>query len=215
MRGVQRFADAEVERAFLRAERAERGQAIRALIVIAAATLVSYIVINPLHFPREGVVAYTAAAGALIVPMPGYFLLTRTAFYLEPHWIDFPVFTALGAAMAALPLALAAQAAITGFPPHAMALVQMAILMVFASVGFAGTFRLFLIWALGLIGLLAAWLAIRDMPDIAKIYTLTNFSTFFVFALYFNWDVERRARKVFQANRALELERARTEELLY
>ena len=216
MTGVlQRFADAEVERAFLSAERAERGQAIRALIVIAAATLVSYIVINPLHFPREGVVAYTAAAGALIALMAGYFLLSRTAFYLERPWIDLPVFTALGAAMVALTFALAAQAAITGFAPHAMALVQMAILMVFASVGFAGTFRLFLVWAFALLGLFAAWLAVRDMPDIAKVYTLTNFSTFFVFALYFNWDVERRARKVFSANRALEAERARTEELLY
>ena len=38
---------------FLRAERGERGQAIRALILIAAATLLSYIVINPMHFPRE------------------------------------------------------------------------------------------------------------------------------------------------------------------
>jgi class 3 adenylate cyclase len=86
---------------------------------------------------------------------------------------------------------------------------------VFASVGFAGTFRLFLLWALALLALFAAWLATADIPQISKVYTLTNFSTFFVFALYFNWDVERRARKVFAANRALEVERARTEELLY
>ena len=217
MRGVllPRFADPEVERAFLRAERAERGQAIRALIVIAAATLFSYIVLNPLHFPREGVIAYTLAAGALIALMIGFFLLTRTRFYLDQPWVDLPVFVALAAAMKALALVLAAQAAVTGFPPHAMALVQMGILVVFASVGFAGTFRLFLAWALALLALFAAWLAISDIPEISKIYTLTNFSTFFVFALYFNWDVERRARKVFTANLALEAERARTEELLY
>ena len=217
MRGVllPRFADPEVERAFLRAERAERGQAIRALIVIAAATLFSYIVLNPLHFPREGVIAYTLAAGALIALMIGFFLLTRTRFYLDRPWIDLPVFVALAAAMKALALVLAAQAAVTGFPPHTMALVQMGILVVFASVGFAGTFRLFLAWALALLALFAAWLAVSDIPEISKIYTLTNFSTFFVFALYFNWDVERRARKVFTANLALEAERARTEELLY
>ena len=63
---LQRFDDPETERAFLRAERAERGQAIRALIVIAVATLLSYIVLNPMHFPPAGVVAYTQAAGALI-----------------------------------------------------------------------------------------------------------------------------------------------------
>jgi adenylate cyclase len=212
---LQRFDDPETERAFLRAERAERGQAIRALIVIAAATLFCYILLNPMHFPREGVIAYGVAAGALIVLLTGFFLLTRTRFYLEKVWIDLPLFVAFAAGMKALTLALAGQAAVTAFPPHAMALVQMGILVVFASVGFAGTFRLYLIWSLGVLALFAAWLATRDVTAIAKLYTLTNFSTFFIFALYFNWDTERRARKVFAANLALEAERAKTEELLH
>jgi hypothetical protein len=75
-----------------------------------------------------------------------------------------------------------------------MVMVQMAILVVFASVGFAGTFRLYLLWAFALLALFAVWLSGQTMPGIARIYTLTNFSTFFVFALYFNWDIERRAR---------------------
>ncbi len=212
---LQRFDDPETERAFLRAERAERGQAIRALIIIAAATLFSYILLNPMHFPREGVIAYGVAAGALIALLTGFFLLTRTRLYLEKPWIDLPVFVALAAGMKALTLALADQAAVTAFPPHAMALVQMGILVVFASVGFAGTFRLYLVWSLGVVALFAAWLATRDVTAIAKLYTLTNFSTFFIFALYFNWDTERRARKVFAANLALEAERAKTEALLY
>src|SRR5688500_17503926 len=116
---LQRFADPEIERAVLRAERAERGQAIRALIVVAAVTLFSYILINPLHFPREGVIAYAAAAGALIVLMVGYFMLTRTRLYLEQPWVDFPVFIAFASGMKALALVLAAQAALTAFPPHA------------------------------------------------------------------------------------------------
>jgi class 3 adenylate cyclase len=115
-----------------------------------------------------------------------------------------------------LALVLAGVAAATGFPPHVMAMVQMGILIVFASVGFAGTFRLFLIWAFALLALFAAWLMTRPgISDISRVYTLTNFSTFFVFALYFNWDSERRARNVFAATMALEAERAKTEELLY
>ena len=62
----QRFADPETELAFLRAERTARGQPIRALIVIAVVTLISYIVINPMHLPTEGVRAYTLAAVFLI-----------------------------------------------------------------------------------------------------------------------------------------------------
>jgi adenylate cyclase len=213
---LQRFDDPETERAFLRAERSERGQAIRALILIAAATLLSYVVINPMHFPRTGVIAYTWAASALIAVMAGFWLLTRTRFYLEKPWVDLPVFIAVAGGMKWLALVLAGLAAFTGFPPHVMAMVQMGILMVFASVGFAGTFRLFLIWSLTVLALFATWLMTRPgIPDISRVYTLTNFSTFFVFAIYFNWDIERRARKVFAANLALEAERAKTEELLY
>ncbi len=213
---LKRFDDPEAERAYLRAERAERGQAIRALIVVAIATLISYIILNPLHFPAEGVMAYTQAAGALIAMMIGFFLLTRTAYYLETPWIDAPVFVILAGGMKWLALVLAQMSSFTGFPPHVMAMVQMAILVIFASVGFAGTFRYFLVWALAVLGLFAAWLMTRPgVPDISRVYTLTNFSTFFIFALYFNWDMDRRARKVFAANAALEVERAKTEELLY
>src|SRR6185295_16606061 len=155
-------------------------------------------------------------AATLILLMILFFLLTRTQFYLDKPWIDLPVFVALAGTMKWLALVLAGLSAVTGFPPHVMAMVQMAITMVFASVGFAGTFRLFLIWSFGLLALFAAWLMTRaGIPDISRVYTLTNFSTFFIFALYFNWDMDRRARKVFAANLALEAERAKTEELLY
>lgn len=213
---VQLFADRETERAFLRAERAERGRAIRALILIAAATLLAYLVLNPLHFPRAGVEAYTWAAGTLILLLSGFFLLTRTELYLARPWLDLPVFAAIAAGMAWLAGVLAGLAPFTGFPPHVMAMVQMGILVIFASVGFAGTFRLFALWALALLALFALWLMTRPgIADISRVYTLSNFSTFFLFALYFNWDIERRARSVFAANRALEAERAKTEELLY
>jgi len=89
-------------------------------------------------------------------------------------------------------------------------------LIVVASVGFAGTFRFFLIWSSAVVALFAIWLSTRQgIAEISRLYTLTNFSTFVLFALYFNWDIERRARKVFSATLALEAERAKTEELLY
>jgi adenylate cyclase len=212
---LQRFADPAVERAFLRTERRERGQAIRALILIAVATLISYLILNPLHFERDGVIAYSAAAGVLIVLMLGFLMLTRTEIYLDRPWLDLPVFILMAGGMKALTIVLARQSDVTGFPPEPMALIQMGILVVFASIGFAGTFRLFLPWALAVLAIFAAWLWTTDVPSITKTYTLSNFSTFFIFALYFNWDLERRARKVFAANQLLEAERRKTEELLY
>lgn len=216
MKVLPRFDDPETERAFLRAEREERGQAIRALSAIAVVTLLSYIFLNPMHFPPEGVIAYSQAAGLLIIMLIGFALLTRTSFYRERPWIDLPMFILVAAGMKFLALVLADLSPITGIPPHAMAMIQMSILVVFASVAFAGTFRLFLIWAFVVLALFSAWLMTRPgIPDITRMYTLTNFSTFFVFAIYFNWDIERRARKVFAAQRALEAERRKTEELLF
>lgn len=212
---LQRFPDPAIERAFLRVERRERGQAIRALILIAVATLISYLILNPLHFPREGVIAYSGAAGVLIVLMLGFLLLTRTELYLERPWIDLPVFVLMAAGMKMLAIVLASQAEVTGFPAFAMALVQMAILVVFASIGFAGTFRLYLPWSVAVLALFGLWLASSDISSITRTYTLTNFTTFFVFGLYFNWDLERRARRVFAANLALDAEREKTEKLLH
>src|SRR5690606_32274113 len=102
-----RFSDDETERAYLRAERTARGQPIRALIVIAIATLISYIVINPMHLPPEGVRDYTLAAGFLGAVLAGFFALTRTRVYLDHPWVDLPVFVAVAAGMKALALALA------------------------------------------------------------------------------------------------------------
>jgi len=211
----QRFADPATELEFLCSERTARGKPIRALIVIAVATLISYMVMNPMHFPRSGVLAYSAAAIFFIVLLVGLFLATRTRFYLENGWVDLPIFTAMWLAMAWLTKALADQAAVTGFPSFAMALVQMAILVVFASLAFAGNVRLFFLWSAGVLALFAAWLVMLGAPPISKVYTLTNFSTFFLFAFYFNWELDRRARSVFLANAELDAERRKTEELLY
>jgi adenylate cyclase len=215
MRILQHFAEPEFERSFLRAERAERGQAIRALIIVALATLLSYVFLNPIYFPQAGLVAYSEAAAFLILVMSGFFLLTRTSYYLESPWVDLPVFVVMAIGMIWLTMVLAGQAAITGFPPIVMVMLQMGILVIYASVGFAGTFRLFLMWAFGVLVLFTAWLLTREVSPIAKLYTLGNFSTLFIFGLYFNWGFERRARKVFIANRALEAEREKTETLLY
>jgi class 3 adenylate cyclase len=211
----QRFAEAETELAYLRSERTARAHPTRALIVIAALTLVSYMVMNPMHFPREGVLAYSAAAIVFLLLMVGLFVATRSPYYLSNGWVDFPIFLAMFAAMAWLTKTLIDQAAVTGFAPHVMAMVQMAILVVFASLAFAGTVRLYFLWALGLLAIFSAWLLAQDVPPISKVYTLTNFSTFFLFALYFNWELDRRARAVFATNAELVAERKKTEALLY
>jgi adenylate cyclase len=211
----QRFSDAAAERVYLRSERAARGPAIRALILIAIATFISYMFLNPMYFSREGVAAYTVAAIAFTLVLTGYYAIGKTEFYLAHGWIDAPIFALIWVAMAALTNALAGQSPVTGIPPATMGLVQMAILVVFASVCFAATVRLFFIYAGALLAVYAGWLLMLDIPPISKIYNLTNFATFVIFALYFNYEIDRRARDVFATHAALDAERKKTETLLY
>jgi adenylate cyclase len=212
---INRFEDPDNERLYVESERLDRIPASRALILIGIATFVSYLTLNPIYFPSEGVVAYTIAAGLFIAVLSGFFLLTLIRFYIEKPWIDFLLFTALTVAMVMLIEALAAQAEITGISRFGMAIINMGILIVFAGIGFVATTRLFLIWAVGLFLLYIVFLILADSSLISKTYTLTNFSTFFVFATFVNWDIDRRARNTFAANQALDAEKRKSEELLY
>src|SRR3546814_19620423 len=84
---------------------------------------------NPMHFPRAGVLVYTAAALAFIALLLGLFFVTKTEFYLARRWIDLPLSVAELLGMIGLPKALIDQAAITGFPSHVMALIRLGILV--------------------------------------------------------------------------------------
>lgn len=215
MQFLHRFEDAATERAYVENERVARIPATRFLAAIAVVTLVSYTGFNPMHFPREGVIEYNIAAGLFIALLLGFLSLTFTRFYVEKGWIDIIVFTAMTVVMILLIEALANQAAITGISRFGMAVINLGILVVFASVGFVATTRMFLLWALALLAFYLAFLFQADRTIVNKVYTFTNFSTFFVFAAFVNWDIDRRARKTFAANLALDAERAKTEEMLY
>lgn len=212
---INRFEDPQNERLYVESERSARIPASRALILIGIATFVSYLTLNPMYFPAEGVIAYNIAAGLFIAVLGGFFLLSRTRFYIEKPWIDFLLFSALTVAMVMLIEALADQAAMTGISRFGMTIINMGILVVFAGIGFVATTRLFLIWACGLFLLYLGFLIMAESNIISKVYTLTNFSTFFVFATFVNWDIDRRARNTFAANQALDAEKRKSEELLY
>ena len=210
-----RFEDPDTERAYVEGERLARIPGTRFLAGIGIVTLLSYIGFNPLHFPREGVIAYNLAAGIFIAALVGIIALTFTRFYVERGWVDMLIFTALGVAMIMLIDALGDQAAITGISRFGMAIINLGILMVFASVGFVATTRYYLAWAGIVLVIYLAFLVQADRGIVNKVYTFTNFTTFFTFATFVNWDIDRRARKTFAAGQALELERRKTEELLF
>jgi class 3 adenylate cyclase len=211
----RRFADPETERTFVRSERIARSPALRALCVIAAIGLVGYMIANPLILPRDESIAYNIAAFGLIATLALLFLVSRTSFYAGHPWIDLPIFILMDIGMAGLVGALADVAAITGIPAVSMGLAQKGILVVFASIAFAGNFRLYLLWNLLVFAVLTWWVIGLPISPVTQAYGLTNASIFFIFALYFNWELDRRAREIFAAEAELKAEKRKTEELLH
>ncbi|MEM7700378.1 MAG: adenylate/guanylate cyclase domain-containing protein [Pseudomonadota bacterium] len=210
-----KFDEPQVERAYVRSERMARIPATRFLAGIGIVTLISYIFFNPLHFPTEGVLAYNMAAGPFILLLAGIFGLTFTRFYVEKPWVDLIIFSVMTGIMYALIEALGAQSDITEISRFSMGVINFGIIVVFASVGFVATTRLFLGWALALLLVYGAFLLIVDQNFVNVVYSFTNFTTFFTFACFVNWDIDRRARATYAASIALEAERAKTEELLH
>ena len=211
----RRFVDPEMERAFVRSERIARGPALRALCVIAAVGLVGYMIANPLVLPREQSIAYNIAAFGLIGTLALLFLASRTQYYADHPWVDLPIFILMDVGMAGLVGALADVASITGIPAVSMGLAQKGILVVFASIAFAGNFRLYLLWNFAVFAVLVWWTVGLPVAAVTQAYSLTNASIFFIFAIYFNWELDRRAREIFEAEAELAAERHKTEELLH
>ena len=210
-----RFEDPDVERAYVEQERSERIPATRFLAALAVVTLITYIGFNPMHFPTQGVIDYNIAAGTFIALLLGLFALTHTEIYVKYPSVDLIVFTLMIGAMIMLVEALAGQAAITGISRFGMAVINLGILVVFASIGFVANTRRFLAWALLLVVSYLVFLLQADRTIVNKVYTFTNFTTFFTFACYVNWDIDRRARKSFSAHLALEDEQMKTKEMLH
>lgn len=212
---LARFDDPAIETAYVRSEREARVPATRFLAAIGIVTLVSYIGFNPMHFPPEGVIAYNMAAIPFILILAGIAGLTFTRFYIEQPWIDLVIFSLMTIVMYLLVEALGAQSEITEISRFGMGIINFGIIVVFASVGFVATTRLFLGWAVALLIIYAMFLLIVDRNIVNVVYSFTNFTTFFTFACFVNWDIDRRARRTFAANRALEEERAKTEQMLF
>ncbi len=215
MRLLGKFDDPDTERAYIASEREARIPATRFLAGIGIVTLISYIAFNPMHFPLDGVLAYNLAAGPFVVLLVGLTALTFTRTYVEKPWVDAIVFTLMAIVMVMLIDALGDQSAVTNISRLSMAVINLGILMVFASVGFVATTRMFFIWAAVLLALYAVFLLHADRGIVNKVYSFTNFTTFFTFACFVNWDIDRRARSTFAANLALADEQAKTEELLH
>lgn len=212
---LSRFETESEETAYVMSEREKRRFAIRALTVVGLAGSVIMTALNPIFFPGDALIIYNIVSICMIGAMAIAYFVVGTRYYLEWRWLDFAMFAAVAVAVTLQIAGLASTEDITGTTFLGAAVIYMGIILVFASIAFVANVALFLLWACGLMAIYSAYVVIAPIPIFPKVYLIANVMFFFVFAIVVNWEADRRARLIFAGDRALEAERAKTEELLY
>jgi class 3 adenylate cyclase len=212
---LNRFADPAIENQYVTGERQARRTATRTLIIIAIGVYVAFTIFNPMFFPGAVLIIYNSLSALMILALVFAYYVVGTRFYLEWVWLDFLIFALMSVAVVILMASLARTEDTTGTSFLGMAVINLGIAFAYASIAFVANVRWFLAWAISVMLIYVGYVVVVDIPVFPKIYMIANVSIFLTFALFVNWDIDRRARDVFVANEALDAERQKTEQLLY
>ena len=210
-----RFDDPATEQAYIAEERAKWRPGLRWLTVIALGIFITFAMMNPLFFPADTLVLYNIVSMAMIVSLIVTWVVIGTDYYLRWRWLDPLLFALIALAAVVLMQALADPANETETSLYGMMVINMAVILVFAALSFIANTRWFIAWAFALMGLYLAFLVMAPLPVFPRIYMVANVGMFFAFALFVNWVLDYRARIIFETNRELAAEKAKTETLLY
>jgi len=212
---INRFADPAEERAYVTGERGSHVKALKIIIAIIIAMMFVYLALTPFFFSSEVTAIYNGLMLVLMVAFAVAYYVCGTRYYLEWLWLDFLSYLFVTVVMTIMLLILADTEETTGTTFLGLAVINLAISFVFASIAFIANVRIFLISVLGLMAVYVVYIVIVDIPIFPKVFMVANVSMFLSFALFSNWDTDRRARAKFAVDRELETEKQKTEELLY
>jgi adenylate cyclase len=215
MRFLVRFPEQDIEEEFLRTERDSRRKTTRILVVLGVVTVGAIAASNFRFMPRSVALSYSAGAAVMAAFMLLLFAATFSRAYLSKRAIDLVLFAGIAAGAALMIRSLLGHQEVIGFTDAGMALVILTTFVMFAGIGFVANARQFLLLTAAFYAGTATWIFTSDWSLAGKIYTLSSFGTFLLFAAFVNLDLDRRARQNFDANRELAAERRKSEELLY
>ena len=210
-----RFADAEIERAFSLAERRSKIQMVRLYGLLTFAVLLAYALVNPLFFSARDEIRFTILLLPTLIVLGGYIGLTFWSGYVQRPLVDFTCLLALGLLVLADNVILWDEAATFAGARHANVAINTSLVTAFAAIVLADRIRWFVLW-LALHAAAFSTILISSEETFAEaVYAGLSYLTGAVIALFIAWSLGRAHRNAFALQRALELERAKTEELLY
>lgn len=212
---INHFAEAEDELKYVHDERTSRLKATRAVIILGPLIFLGFFMLTPVFSSNEAFATFNITTVAMV----GFFALaifaTSNRHYIEWRWLDVLPFVAMTIAAAVLMAVLVRTTAANDLDITKISVVFFGLIYFIASVAFVANVKLFVVWA---IGTLAVFILFMDNHgiDIDEMYhTIVNTSFFLLFAIFSNWEADRRARAMYVARQELNQERKKTEKLLY
>jgi class 3 adenylate cyclase len=210
-----RFDDPEVERAFRLTERQSKIPMVRLYGALVLAVMLAYALLNPLFFSYADEVRFTILLAPTLVVLAGYVGLTFWAGYSDRPLVDFTCLLALGLLVLADNAILWDEAASFEGARHANIAINNSLIVAFAAIVLADRPHWFLAWIGCHAAAFASSVLIVEESLAEEVYATLSYLTGAAIGWFINWSLGRSHRTSFALRRALEAERAKTEELLY
>lgn len=214
MTGQQLVAAAD-EAAFLVAERQSRVEMVRIYCALTIVLLIIYSIIVPFFFSYTNEFRFSLMLAPTLAVLGGYILMTFWPGYVQTPQIDFFSLLAIGVLMLGENYLLWDEASKATGVHHANIAINTSVVTAFASIIMSDRVRWFALWfaihAFCFVGLLV----LASSTLVEMLFASLSYLTGASIALFIAWSLGRASRLAFALRQSLEIERAKTEELLY
>ena len=209
------FADPAADRDYQLGGRRGRTPYVRAYVVVAALVLLFYAAANPVFFDPEELARFVMLLVPSMLVLGGYFAATFWDRYPQTPLVDFTALLAMAILVTGDNVIMFDEINRQGDDVHGNVGMNGLIVSAFAAFALTGLLRWFQAWtALHAVGF-AALVLLLDPSAEVRFYEIMSHLTGAAVMLFLNWALSRADRTSYLLNRALEAERAKSEELLY
>ncbi|MBH1999876.1 MAG: hypothetical protein I8H96_12155 [Sphingomonadaceae bacterium] len=209
------FNNDAVESDFRLSERVARVPMVRLYGLMTLAQFLCYALINPVFFHSDDATRISAVLVVSLIVLGIYIASTFWDRYVEHPAIDFGALLALGLLTLVTNILLWHGAASLGGERYANVAINNAVVCAFAAIVLSDRFRWFLAWLTCHAAAFSTVLIFFEETAAGRTYSALSYITGAAIALFISWSLGQSQRAAYAMRSALDVERRKTEELLY
>jgi class 3 adenylate cyclase len=209
------FMDRSVEERYQAASRTLRLPFVRIYGVLFMLVALAYSIANPLFLHAHDAAFLAILLGSVLALAGAYVAVTFWSGYIKQPALDFAALLGISLLVGLVNIVLLAELIELDDDLHAVGAINRLAITAFAAVALAGQPRLFLLWlALECVVFLATVMAIQD-HGAGLWYAILSYVSGALVMIAINFAIDRSSRAAFALSEELEVERAKSEELVF